>query len=271
MTALNPRLEKVVVILSTGRTGTKALAHFFNTTYDDVTALHEPPPSRHLRLRSNRAMARGMTQAKAVRTLGRARSRLLASLNRPVYIESNWYVYAFLDALRPVFGPRTKVLHVVRDPHTYVPSMLNYGTFRGLKAFATRFVPYWYLRPEQVSDNPPRRWAQMSEPERLAWHWHVVNREIDRGADLFGGDYLFMRYEDLFAPDGSGLARLLPWIGLPDNPALLEKIRGQRVNASAGRGNTAWNRLDPAARRAVLDLCGEQMRQYGYSTDDDAS
>jgi hypothetical protein len=264
----NPNLDKVVVILSTGRTGTKALAHFFNTTYDNVTALHEPAPSRHLRLHSNRAMAKGMTPEHAIRTLGNARAKLLASLTRPVYIESNWYIYAFLDALRPVFGERTKVLHVVRDPRTYVPSMLNYGTYQGLKAVATRFLPYWYIRPEQVVENPPKRWAQMSEAERLAWHWHVVNKELDRAAGMFGGDYLFMRYEDLFAADGAGLTTLLPWIGLPENPALLEKIRGERVNASTGR-NSAWARTDPAARRAVLEMCGEQMARYGYAPNDE--
>jgi hypothetical protein len=266
--ANNPNLEKVVVILSTGRTGTKALAHFFNTTYDTVTALHEPRPSRHLRVLSNRAMAKGMTADAAVRTLSKARASLLASLTRPIYIESNWYIYAFLDALRPVFGERTQVLHVVRDPRTYVPSMLNYGTYKGLKAVATKFLPYWYIRPEQMMENPPKRWAQMSEAERLAWHWHVVNKELDRAPQMFGDDYRFMRYEDLFAPDGSGVKQLLPWIGLPENPALLEKIRGERVNASTGK-SSAWTRTDPAARRAVLEMCGEQMARYGYNPKDD--
>ena len=262
----NPKLEQVVVILSTGRTGTKALAHFFNTTYDSVTALHEPRPSRHLRLASNRAMAKGMAPEAAVRTLGKARAHLLASLTRPVYIESNWYIYAFLDALRPVFGENTKVLHVVRDPRTYVPSMLNYGTYQGLKAVATKFVPYWYIRPEQMSDRPAKRWAQMSEAERLAWHWRVVNTELDRAPAMFGDEYLFMRYEDIFKPDGSGLAKLLPWIGLPENTELLGKIRGERVNASTGR-SSAWAKVEPEAQRAVLDLCGEQMLRYGYDLD----
>jgi hypothetical protein len=158
------------------------------------------------------------------------------------------------------------VLHVVRDPRTYVPSMLNYGTYSGLKAVATKFVPYWYIRPEQMSDNPPKRWAQMSEAERLAWHWKVVNTELDRAPAMFGDDYLFMRYEDIFNPDGSGLAKLLPWIGLPENAELLEKIRGERVNASTGR-SSAWAKIDPASRRAVMDMCGEQMRRYGYAVD----
>jgi hypothetical protein len=159
------------------------------------------------------------------------------------------------------------VLHVVRDPRTYIPSMLNYGTYQGLKAVATRFLPYWYIRPEQMSENPPKRWAQMSEAERLAWHWHVVNTELDRAAVMFGDDYLFMRYEDLFAADGSGLKTLLPWIGLPENAALLEKLRGERVNASTGR-SSAWGKIDADARHAVIAMCGEQMRRYGYTVDD---
>jgi hypothetical protein len=74
-----------------------------------------------------------------------------------------------------------------------------------------------------------------------------------------------MRYEDLFAPDGSGLKKLLPWIGLPENAQLLEKIRGERVNASTGK-SSAWAKIEPETRRAVIDMLGEQMRRYGYET-----
>ena len=56
-------------------------------------------------------MAKGMAPDEAVRTLSKARSSLLSSLTRPIYIESNWYIYAFLDALRPVFGLRTRILY----------------------------------------------------------------------------------------------------------------------------------------------------------------
>jgi hypothetical protein len=83
---------------------------------------------------------------------------------------------------------------------------------------------------------------------------------------MFGADYLFMRYEDLFNPDGSGVKNVLPWIGLPENADLLEKIRGERVNASTGR-SSAWAKIEPDARRAVIDMCGEQMRRYGYTVD----
>jgi hypothetical protein len=262
------RVKTVVIVLSTGRTGTAALAHFFNTSYDDVTALHEPKPNRHLRVMSNRAVARGLKPATATRVLSGTRKRLLNSLTRPVYIESNWYLYGFLDALRPVYG-KPKVLHVTRDPRTFIPSYLNYGTFRGLKKVATSFMPYWYLRPEQCDVNPfGRPWKHLTEAERLGWQWYAVNREIDRALATFGDDYLRVRYEDLFDPDGPTLRTLLAWIGLPANQKLAEQMRNERVNASTGRGNAAWEKIDAASRASILKVCGEQMARYGYRTDD---
>ena len=269
------KFERVVVVLSTGRTGTQALAHYFNTCYDHVTALHEPKPTRHFRVMSNRAMAGKLSKETAVRTLVRSRRRLVEKITRPIYVESNWYLYGFLDALRDVFG-RPKILHVVRDPRTFIPSYLNYGTFSGLKKIAAEFLPYWYLKPEQYEKRPAKTWRQMSRPERLAWHWHVVNREIDRGAERYGDDYLLLRYEDLFpkqfGPEGpAGLRRFQEWVGLPPSDRLLCLMREQKMNASTNRGYPKWEQWDEPTRRAVLAMCGAQMEQYGYPTDDASS
>jgi hypothetical protein len=267
------KFEQVVVVLSTGRTGTQALAHYFNTAYDQVTALHEPKPTRHFRVMSNRAVAGKLTREAAVRALVHSRRRLVEKITRPIYIESNWYLYGFLEALKEVFG-KPKILHVVRDPRTFIPSYINYGTFSGLKRMAAEFLPYWYLRPEQYEKNPPKTWKQMSEPERLAFHWHVVNREVDRGAEMYGGDYLLLRYEDIFPREKQGetaspaalppgLVRLLDWVGLPASDRLLNQM-GDKRNASRNRGFPKWDQWDEPTRRAVLETCGEQMERYGY-------
>ena len=273
------KFEQVVVVLSTGRTGTQALAHYFNTAYDHVTALHEPKPTRHFRMMSNRAMTGKLSKETAVNALVRSRRRLVEKITRPIYVESNWYLYGFLEPLKEVFG-RPKILHVVRDPRTFIPSYINYGTFSGLKKIAAEFLPYWYLKPEQKDPKTPLRWKQMSEPQRLAWHWHVVNQEIDRGKELYGDDYLLLRYEDIFprekkggAGDGGGadaptalppgLTKLLDWIGLPANDKLVQ-LMGDKRNASQNRGFPKWEQWDEATRKAVLEMCGEQMGRYGY-------
>lgn len=51
---LGDRFDIVVIIPSTGRTGTTVLAEFFNDAYRQVRASHEPRPSRGLRFAWNR-------------------------------------------------------------------------------------------------------------------------------------------------------------------------------------------------------------------------
>jgi hypothetical protein len=190
-----------------------------------------------------------------------------------VYVESNWYVYGLLEALPEVFG-RVKVLHVVRDPRTYIPSGLNFGQFSGLRALATAFVPYWYLKPEDAPRelNPQQKsWSELSPIERLAWHWHVVNGEVDRVAPQFArsGDFLRVRYEDVFGREAKGLSALLEWIGLPDNAGLRDRMQEKKVNASTKKRCPPWKEWDLAQRQAVIDLCGERMRAYGYNASAD--
>ena len=269
------KFETMVVVLSTGRTGTQALAHYFNTCYDQVTALHEPKPTRHFRVMSNRAATGRLSKDTAVRTLVRSRRRLIESITRPIYIESNWYLYGFLEALKDVFG-KPKILHVVRDPRTFIPSYINYGTFSGLKKIAAQFLPYWYLKPEQYEPRPAKTWNQMSEPERLAWHWHVVNREIDRAAEMYGPDYMLLRYEDLFPKQAAeagppGLRPLLDWVGLPPSEKMVQLMRDKKLNASPNRGFPRWEQWDEPTRQAVLARCGEQMRRYGYADASDTA
>jgi hypothetical protein len=260
----NDHLTTVLIVLSTGRTGTKALAHYFNVAYDQVTALHEPKPSRYLRTLSNRSIAGKLTRQQRVRSLARSRRRIIGSITRPVYIESNWYIYGFVDVLKDVFGAETKLLHVVRDPRTYIPSHLNYGTISGYKRVFTTVVPYWYLRPEQLDPNAPKRWNQMADEERMAFHWQIANREIDKAKDAFGADYRLMKYEDFYDPSGAGINQILDWIDLPRSEKLLEQIRTQRVHASPNRGYKKWKDWPAELQRSVLDMLGPQMRRYGY-------
>lgn len=259
------KFDPMVVVVSTGRTGTQALAHHLDACYENVTALHEPVPSRHLRLLSNRAVAGQVNIDDAVATLIKARANLFAGIKTPVYVESNWYVYGLLEALPDVFGP-VKVLHVVRDPRTYIPSGLNFGQFSGLRALATAFLPFWYLKPENapIELAPEKPWTKLTPIERLAWHWHVVNGEIDRVASQFGDRFLRIRYEDLFGRNASDLSRLLNWIGLPENPALRSRMQEKKVNASTKKRCAAWKEWPIEARQAVINRCGPRMAAYGY-------
>ena len=262
------KFDTVILLLSTGRTGTKALAHYFDTAFDHVYAVHEPPPSRRLRVASNRFLAGRLPERRLVDLYVAARRGRLERVAQPVYLESNPFLHGFVGVLDRVFrAPR--VVHIVRDPRTYVRSYLNYGAFKGVKGLAARYYPYWMLKPEQVDPAAPRRWREMSRVERLAWRWKTINTVLDRGAALYGDRYVRVRYEDLFAEDGSGLRRLAQWAGLQPT-AGFERLREERVNASTGKQAPKFDQWEPAERKVLLDLCGPLMERYGYGAPEGA-
>ena len=118
-----------------------ALAHQLNRWYGNVCALHEPRPSRSLRIASNRFLCGKLSRQQMARRLAHARQALLGAMTEPIYIESNNSLYGFIDVLDEVFD-QPYVLHVVRDPRTYIRSWINFGVYHGLKGLAGRFFPY---------------------------------------------------------------------------------------------------------------------------------
>jgi hypothetical protein len=98
----------------------------------------------------------------------------------------------------------------------------------------------------------------------MAWFWKIVNLELNRGESLYGANYLRIKFEDLFAKDGSGLQQLTDWIGLPRSAALSAEANRENVNASRKQILPRWDEWDTASRSAVLEHCGELMSYYGY-------
>ena len=76
MALLGGHLEQVVLILSTGRTGTKAIAHYLNDSCESVVSTHEPKPSRVLRIASFRYLAGRISEVHMVKTLVKKRKTL---------------------------------------------------------------------------------------------------------------------------------------------------------------------------------------------------
>jgi hypothetical protein len=260
-----PNLHRVIAIVSTGRTGTKALATHLSAAYANVLALHEPPPTRFtLRRASNKALCGRISKERLTKVLTRHRRQMLAAMSQSVYVESNPGLSGFLDVLGDVF-PRLQILHVVRDPRTYVASAINWGVFSGLKGMLVSLVPYWLPKPQNVRPRPDEpSYAKMSGIQRLAWHWKLVNEFLDRGAALYGERYQRVKFEDLFARDGSGFARFANWAGLPPTGDLAAAANAENVNASKPAGSRKFDQWSEEEKNSLLHYCAPLMRAYGY-------
>lgn len=250
--------KKFIFIVSSGRTGTKAIAQHLSRCYPQVWAGHEPAPSWRLRMGTTRALCGRAGRHELKEMLARLRGPMVGRVEQAIYVESNPYLSGFIDVLGEVFAD-ARVVHVVRDPRTYVRSGVNFGAFRGMKRLASEFWPNWFPK----SGN----WSQMDAIERLAWFWSIVNSHLNRGQEIYGERYLRIRYEELFS---DGLEKLTDWMGLERSSALREEANKERVNASHGQ-LPAFEQWSEADQQKVLRHCEPLMYAYGYLKEEGAT
>lgn len=243
-------------ILSTGRTGTMWLAHFFDAHSANVRAFHEPyPPLLGLGL----AAARGeVTAVAAARQIAAQRRWYLGRLDRPIYLEANNRLFALAPALQLAW-PGVTIIHVVRDGRAVVRS----GLARGWYGPDDRFPR---LAATDFADDPWREaWAGWGALEKNAWLWQKHNAVIRAGAAAQPNYHLF-QFEALFdAGDDTAVRELMHLVDPQMQPgaAELAAARARPANARpAPGGEEGWTAAQEAAFRQIA---GAEMARYGYA------
>ncbi|MBA1146219.1 sulfotransferase [Ectothiorhodospiraceae bacterium WFHF3C12] len=254
--------HQTVFIVSTGRTATKALAHYLHEAWPGVTATHEPWPSRPLRVAANMYRSRKISKKTMTMTLRYARPSLRHS-HAGVHIEASPYLRSCIELLGEAFGD-IRVIHLTRHPETYVRSYINHGVFSGAKGLAGKWIPYWHIKPEHIDSDSGLRWRTMNSAERIAWRWNALNSMLDAAADVYGERYLRIRYEDLFDENSHGLELISRWIGLEWTEELKRRT-STPLNQSLRQRTPQDDAWSDELQRAVRQFCGDRMARYGYS------
>jgi len=256
----------IVFVLSTGRTGSQAIARYFDDLAPEVRAVHEPFPSRLLRIAGNAYRRGHLSSEQMIRLLRLSRGRRIYSCQYPTYLEASPYLRSCVELL-PIAFPGTRIVHIVRHPGTYIPSYINHGVFSGFKGFIGHSVPYWLLKPEHVERFPVKRWRDMGAVERIAWRWDTLNRMIEDASGNFGEGYIRFRFEHLFDAESSGMRRLAEWVGTSASAAVQQAAGEAAHNESRLRVFPTEGAWRDSAQDAIEHYCGERMTRYGYTTD----
>ncbi len=260
-------MEQLVFILSTGRTGTKFLAEFLNSNYEDVVALHEPKPSYLLRIYSHAYLDGKVSSERMARLLRRKRRRLLQAVaaNR-LYVESNPFLVGFIDVLDSL-TPEPIIIHIVRDPREFVRSAINHGSATGKKKLASTLIPCWFPNVRGVLDCD--RQEKISPIARFAGQWVLVNRKLAQSGKRYPG-YHLLRYEDIFDEHYSGLRQLCRILGLEFPDASESRVApSQRINRSRLQQIGRWQNWTRAQCAELHRICTPLMQQYGYGHEAD--
>lgn len=158
---------KLRFIVSTGRTGTKFFAKFFNSL-DKIISYHEPYPN--LFGLSKDFVINRINSQEVINTFLVNRAYYLNQARRMkfnYYIESN---SGGLWGIIPVLGkqlPNYKILHIIRDGREWVRSVMNRTLFRDKDPLDDiRF------KANDLPNSPYfSRWEEMSRFEKACWSW----------------------------------------------------------------------------------------------------
>lgn len=246
--------KRVIYIVSTGRTGTKFFADYFNK-FSDVKAVHEPSPSRILRMWTNARLEKRATASRMLKIFISKRRVLLNRVSEPIYIESNPFVVGFTDIL-PQAIDTPEIIHIVRDPRTYIKSALNHGNTHGVKKIMNSYLPYWYPNISKITHAR----HQLTEKDVVAHYWTIINQFLEEAKkSIPTQNYHLFKYEDIFKNENS-IKKISKIVGSKDKKN--HKIKA--VNKSKDRVITDWSDWSKEDCRSINKICGKLMKYYGY-------
>jgi hypothetical protein len=245
-------------ILSTGRTGTKFLAQYFDRNYHNVLALHEPRPSYPLRIAANACMAGHLSDESLLRLLAWARRTVLKEAQGyDCYLEATPFIYGIVRILDR-FADHPIILHIVRDPREVTRSAHNHGSYNGRKYLATRFIPYWFPPVGQIVDR-----RKVSTIGLAAAKWKFINQILaDHGPSH--GDYHVVKFEALFDENRTGLKRICRILELPYLESQSQVSPDEKINPGRLRKLGHWRTWPDEACQELHRICSPLMQEYGY-------
>lgn len=255
--------QKVAFILSTSRTGTKTLAE--GLAGGDILSPHQPPFSRLLTIASNYYLHGWLPKRVLEWLVSRLREPQIFGADCRYYIQVYPLDYLPAKIISQKYS-NVSIIHIVRDPRTFVRSYLNWVHTRFKSFVANKFVLGWHPSGFFTGEITWPTWCQMDEFQRICWHWTYKNALLEH---LFEGDerYIRIRFEDLFFGEGpEALRSTLSFVGIPYRDEFTAMLR-QSKNISRKTYFPRWEEWEPERQQQLLGICSAQMKRYGYLCD----
>jgi hypothetical protein len=253
-----------VVMISSGRTGTKFFARLFSDLYPTtVAAYHERGNSRHMQILGNMYFAHLFPKSGLKLAWKLLKDWEIDQCEMAFHIDANPFLYG-VASVTPEIHQNLKVIHIVRDPRTYVTSHLNFSRQKQTSYIANYFVPFWQPNPFLVGDLPLSKAAGFTRFEKYCWIWDFKNRVMER-LENSPTPYLRVRFEDLFNMGNPEevFGKITDFLSLPRVTGIREKFR-EPANTSTKTDFPEWHEWTPKQATQLFSFCGERMEKYGY-------
>lgn len=256
-------MNKSVVIVSTGRTGTKFFAKLFSR-YSSVRSLHDSPYTPLINILANMQLVHLFPRSLLIWIWQILKAKEIRSTSEEIYLDSNNHLYAFVF-IAPLTYPDLHVIHIIRDPRTYVRSHLNWALGRKKSYLANFIIPFWQPNGFLLKELAWSRWFGFSRFERFCWIWKFKNSYILNEGKLCPDKFMVFRFEDFFNADvdRNQLEKLAAFVGVESEQIKAEEF-SRPANSSADSGVDHWQHWSNLECAQMDAICGPLMKTFSY-------
>lgn len=246
---------KKVFIVSSGRTGTLSLAFYLNMPFSLIRAYHEPHPQ--LRDLCYYFLKEVITLKRASEIFKKKRESLICTGIR-FYIESNGRLFGLLPVIHKAY-PEAKIIHIIRDGRDYVRTSMS-RAFGYERPNPDDKIGRYAITSNLFGDKFKGYWDSFDKFQKFAWYWKYCNEIMERDGKLFDGNYILLKFEEIFKGNHEGMDKLLNFIGIRTN---YKKKLSRKYNATKHRfpHHSNWN---DDLKKAFNLIAGDYLEHSGY-------
>lgn len=255
-----------ILIVSTGRTGTIFLSRLFRDLYPDSASYHERGNSRLIQILTNLHFSHLFPKSGLKLTWKILKGNEVETCEKKYHIDANNFLYG-LASLAPELYPNLKVLHIIRDPRTYVTSQLNFSRQKRTSFIGNYLIPFWQPNPFLVGEIPVHQSFGFTRFQKYCWIWDFKNRVIAQ-LENSKTPYLCVRFEDLFESPKPEIEfnKITEFLGLGRVKDINQRFR-EPANSSKPTFFPNWEDWTAKQAKQLHELCGNQMKKYGYGNE----
>jgi len=256
-------------IVSTGRTGTKFLAMFFNRFFEDTLSLHEPTPTL-FHIGSN-FIKGNISFLEALNGFDIQRLHICKRLNKNnirFYVESNNYLSNLIPVVSEYYN-NAKFVYITRNGKDYVRSYYSKkSSKKGYYSLSDESPTKLYTSNDFPDDRFYGQWDNMSRFERVCWFWVKRNQMIE---SFLTDDisWIKVRFEDIFSNGYTGLWEIIDFFDLRNQIKIdrseIDKVIAEKLNITKKYLLPEKFKDWPDDKKEIFEgICGEYMEKLGY-------